>query len=86
VKTSPLLYKEHEMPDEYTEESALIELSKMFPSPWHCEVSRVNYLGGKSRRVYTRYDIHVTDFEKNDFTESGTTLDHAMAELKRRKK
>jgi hypothetical protein len=29
--------------------------------------------------VYTRFDIHVTDFEKNDWTEYGPTLEAAMA-------
>jgi hypothetical protein len=66
---------------ETTVEAALFELLKMFPpsSGWHSEISKARYLGEKSQRVYTRFDIHVTDFEKNDWTEYGPTLEAAMA-------
>jgi len=66
---------------ETTVEACLAELREMFPS-WHCEIRKAQYLGEKSRRVYTRFDVYVTDFRKNDWTEYGPTLDAVMAQVR----
>jgi hypothetical protein len=69
---------------ETTVEAALAELREMFPASagWYCEISKAQYLGEKSKRIYTRFDVHVTDFKKNDWTEYGPTLDTAMAQVR----
>lgn len=63
-------------------EDALKELWVMFPDNWHCEISIARHLGKKSQRVYTRFDVHCTDFEENDFTEYGPTLSEAMSQVR----
>lgn len=66
---------------EPTIEECLKELREMFPG-WHCEISTAHYMGNKTNRLYTRIDIHCTDFERNDWTEHGPTLSKAMSQVR----
>lgn len=70
------------MSDELTVETCLKELRRMFPEPWYCEISTAHYIGRKTDRLYTRVDIHCTDFEQNGWTEHGSTLSEAMAQVR----